>query len=130
MKIKMAICASNNSLSYTYIIVLQVYCLLHWVTRHGRISAAARFARFHNIGHGLNPDRFMIMFIKIIFNRRNHERNAMDYRICRYLSVGADLYSAQNGNFHLNAGCLSGGRQKKWLGTDHKYNGLPSAFRK
>lgn len=48
-----------------------------------------------------------------------YERNALDHRVHRNLSAAADLYFTQNGNFHLNAGCLSGDRQEKQHGTNH-----------
>jgi hypothetical protein len=36
------------------------------------------------------------------------------------------LWIIQNGNFHLNAGCLPGGRQKNRHGTNHNHQGKSS----
>jgi hypothetical protein len=62
---------------------------------------------------GLNQQRFVLIVGEMLFKEMIHERNAFDHRIHRNLSAVADLCAAENGNFHLNAQCLSGDRQKK-----------------
>jgi len=62
------------------------------------------------------------------FKERNNERNTFDHRICGNLPAAADLCAAQNGHFHLNAGCLSGDRQKYYHETKIRFIGKPAAF--
>jgi hypothetical protein len=57
-----------------------------------------------------------------------NERNAFYHRIYRNLSAAADLCAAQNGHLHLNAGCLSGDRQKYRHGTKIPFTGKPVVF--
>jgi hypothetical protein len=63
---------------------------------------------------GLNQQGFVLIIMETLFKEMPHERDAFDYRIYRNLSAAADLCAAENGNFHLNAQCLSGDRQKKY----------------
>jgi hypothetical protein len=64
-----------------------------------------------------------------LFQGDENERNALDHRIYWNLSAAADLCAAQNGHFHLNAGCLSGDRQKKYHhGTKICFTGKSAVF--
>ena len=42
-----------------------------------------------------------------------NERAVHCHRICRGLVLAAELYFAEDGNFHVNAGCVSGDTRKQ-----------------
>jgi hypothetical protein len=51
--------------------------------------------------------------IKLPGKGERYERIVMDCAVCRRISAASALCAAQNGDFHMNARCLSGDRQKR-----------------
>jgi hypothetical protein len=63
---------------------------------------------------GLNRQGLVLIISETFLKEMTHERTGFDHRIRGNLSAVADLCAAENGNFHLNAQCLSGDRQEKY----------------